>query len=322
MLLFLLTLSQTQPTDVLKSVAARINFGNEATLHAACVEPASWRFLDPAQISFTGATVRAHLVGVPPSCTSVTGGVGVPCAAAGGPTGYPALFSCAWWSTSSPQAGEVVTQGLKGDFHMEVHSGVVLGIGVFVDCPIAVDQVATLCPIGAATCNMTMAVRYHGQSLPFSGIAGGNTLLTTTNPPPPSPPPPDPELFSLGANPLKSWGWDGTWSDANRFCAAQAGKTGVCSYDEVCPNGLGNNPWFGPKKSTDQWTPVLYNGVQVYAQIGTRTDSLCCITNDGTLTDSPVDDCHGAAASNHWSRITTPRSTSSLSAYQSTIPCC
>ena len=320
LLLLLLTVSQTQAPEILRSVAAKINFGNEATLHAACVEPPSWRFLDPAEISFAGATVRAHMVGVPPSCTAATGGIDVPCAAAGGPSGYPALFSCAWWSSSAPQAGEVVAQGLKGDFSMEVHSGVVLGIGVFVDCPISAANITELCP-SAETCNMTMAVRYHGQSLPFSGIAGGHSVLATASPPPPSPPSPQPELFNINNAPLSSWGWDGTWNNANSFCAAQPGRTGVCSYEAVCPNGRGNDPFFGSAYSSDQWTPVTYNGESLYVQIGSRADSICCLTNTGTLSGTTIDDCHVAITSTaHWARTTTPWSSSN--SHQSIIPCC
>ena len=135
-LLVLISITQTHPPEILRSVKGKLQFGNEATIHASCSEQPSWRFVDPVQFSFGSfsvPTVRAHMIGVPASCTSVMGGIGEPCAAMGGPSGYPALFSCAWWPSSAPETGEAVSQGLTGDFHMEVHSGVLLGIGVFVD---------------------------------------------------------------------------------------------------------------------------------------------------------------------------------------------
>ena len=86
-LLVLISIAQTHPPEILRSVKGKLQFGNEATIHASCSEQPSWRFVDPVQFSFGSfsvPTVRAHMIGVPASCTSVMGGIGEPCAAMGG----------------------------------------------------------------------------------------------------------------------------------------------------------------------------------------------------------------------------------------------
>ena len=76
--------------------------------------------------------------------------------------------------------------------HICFPTGLLLGIGVYVDCPVPVLRLSQLFQHGTSH-NATLSVRYYGVPLPFRGVAGGGTLslLPSASPaaPPPSAPP-------------------------------------------------------------------------------------------------------------------------------------